>query len=403
MSLLIGIDHELRRLIDMKQTKKLYDLDAYTTEFDAMVLSCEEVQMEEQIMYHVILDQTLFFPEEGGQSPDQGTIKQIPVMDVQIKDDVITHTLALPLEVGMEVHGCIDWKHRFSNMQQHSGEHIFSGLVNKKFGFDNVGFHLSDQIVTMDFNGVLTTEEATDIEYAANEVIISNLPVEVTFPSKEELSALEYRSKIEIDGQVRIVTVAGVDVCACCAPHVRRTGEIGMLKILNMQNYKGGVRISILCGFRALEEYRKKTKIISELTSSLSANQDSLIEAVNKLKDVNQSLKVEVSVAKQECMEAKLKGIPKDQANVYLFENNLDAQVMRNAVNQLVMEHSGFCGIFAGDDEEGYRYIIGSSSEDARTIATKLREELGAKGGGSAAMVQGSVVEKKETILTLIS
>lgn len=387
----------------MNQTKKLYDSDAYAIEFDATVLSCEEVQTEEQMMYQVILDQTLFFPEEGGQSPDKGTIKQISVIDVQIKNDVITHTLEAPLEVGVEVHGCIDWKHRFNNMQQHSGEHIFSGLVNKKFGYDNVGFHLSDQVVTMDFNGVLTAEEVADIEYAANEVIISNLPVQVTFPSKEELSDLNYRSKIEIDGQVRIVTIEGVDVCACCAPHVRRTGEIGMLKILNMQNYKGGVRISILCGFRALEEYRKKTEILSELTTFLSANQDSLIEAVDKLKNVNQTLKVEVSVAKRECMDAKLKGIPKDQVNVFLFENNMDAQVMRNAVNQLVTEHVGICGIFAGDDEEGYRYIIGSSTEDARTIATILREKLGAKGGGSAAMVQGSVVAKKEMILELIN
>lgn len=387
----------------MNQTKKLYDSDAYAIEFDATVLSCEEVKTEEQVMYQVILDQTLFFPEEGGQSPDKGTINQIPVIDVQIKNDVITHTLETPLEVGAEVHGCIDWKHRFNNMQQHSGEHIFSGLVNKKFGYDNVGFHLSDQIVTMDFNGVLTSEEAAEIEYAVNEVIISNIPVQVTFPSKEELSDMNYRSKIEIDGQVRIVTIEGVDVCACCAPHVRRTGEIGLLKILNMQNYKGGVRISILCGFRALEEYRKKTEILSELTSTLSANQDLLIEAVDKLKNVNQSLKVEVSVAKRECMDAKLKGIPKDQENVYLFENNLDAQVMRNAVNQLVTEHSGICGIFAGDDEEGYRYIIGSSTEDARTIATILREKLGAKGGGSAAMVQGSVVANKESILALIN
>lgn len=387
----------------MNQTKKLYDLDAYAIEFDATVLYCEEVQTEDQIMYHVILDQTLFFPEEGGQSPDKGTINQIAVMDVQIKDDVITHTLEAPLEVGVGVHGCIDWKHRFNNMQQHSGEHIFSGLVNKKFGYDNVGFHLSDQIVTMDFNGVLTAEDAADIEYAVNEVIINNLPVQVTFPSKEELSDMNYRSKIEIDGQVRIVTIEGVDVCACCAPHVRSTGEIGMLKILNMQNYKGGVRISIICGFRALEEYCKKTEILSEFTSSLSANQDSLIEAVDKLKNVNQSLKVEVSVAKQECMEAKLRGIPKDQVNVYLFENNLDAQVMRNAVNQLVTEHAGICGIFSGDEEEGYRYIIGSSTEDARTIASILREKLGAKGGGSAAMVQGSVVAKKEMILALIN
>ncbi|WP_455717044.1 alanyl-tRNA editing protein [Anaerosporobacter sp.] len=386
----------------MKQTIKLYDLDAYATEFSATVLSCEEAQVEGQNVYQVILDQTLFFPEEGGQSPDKGTINNIQVLDVQIQGEVITHTLEEPLEVGAVVQAVIDWKHRFSNMQQHSGEHIFSGLVNKKFGYDNVGFHLSDQVVTMDFNGVITAKEAADIEYAANEVIIRNLPVQVTFPSKEELSDLNYRSKIEIDGQVRIVTIEDVDVCACCAPHVKKTGEIGMLKILNIQNYKGGVRISILCGFRALEEYRRKTVVLSELMSSLSANQDSLVEAVTKLKNMNQSLKAELADTKKEYMEAKLREIPKDQENVYLFESNLDPQVMRTSVNQLVSEHSGICGIFTGDDEEGYRYIIGSSTQDTRTVATILKDKLGAKGGGSTAMVQGSVVAKRETIEALL-
>ena len=384
--------------VRMSQTKKLYDLDAYQVEFNARVLSCEEEECNQRTVYQVILDQTLFFPEEGGQSPDQGTIQQIPVLDVQIQGDIITHTLENPVTVGQEVTGIIDWKHRFSNMQQHSGEHIFSGLVHQKFGYDNVGFHLSNQIVTMDFNGVLSMEEAAEIESAANEVITRNLEVYVSFPSKEELSQLDYRSKIEIEGQVRIVTIPEVDVCACCAPHVRRTGEIGMLKIMSLQNYKGGVRISILCGFRALEEYRKRNAILSELTSNLSTSQDSLIEAVNKIKSQNQTLKAEIIAAKQEYMDAKLEGISKEQPNVYLFERDLDPQVMRNVVNRLVTEHSGICGIFAGNDEEGYRYIIGSSQEDARIVATMLREKFGAKGGGSSAMVQGSVVATKEMI-----
>lgn len=383
----------------MNQTKKLYDIDAYQMEFDATVLMCEQVELDQRTVYQVILDQTLFFPEEGGQSPDKGTLQEIQVIDVQIKGGVITHTLEEPVEVGTAVHGVVDWNHRFSNMQQHTGEHIFSGLVHQRFGYDNVGFHLSDQIVTMDFNGVLSMEEATEIESAANEVIVKNLAVQVTFPSQEELSVLDYRSKIEIDGQVRIVTIPNVDVCACCAPHVRRTGEIGMLKMMSLQNYKGGVRISILCGFRALEEYRKKSAILSELTSSLSTNQEALVEVVSKLKNANQSLKAEVIAAKQECMDAKLESISKSEVNVYLFEADLDAQVMRNTVNRLVAEHSGNCGIFTGDDEQGYRYIIGSREGDARTVATMLRETFGAKGGGSAAMVQGSVVATKEMIL----
>ena len=197
---------------------------------------------------------------------------------------MITHSLKEPLAVGETVHGIIDWTHRFNNMQQHSGEHIFSGIVHSRFGYDNVGFHLSDNIVTMDFNGVLTTDEVREVETAVNEVIVKNLPVEITYPSKEELKTLDYRSKIEIEGQVRIVTIPGVDVCACCAPHVKKTGEIGMLNVQSLSNYKGGVRISILSGFRALEEERKKSQVISSISGTLSANQELLPELVEKLK-----------------------------------------------------------------------------------------------------------------------
>lgn len=387
----------------MKQTEKLYDLDGYRTEFEGTVLSCEKIVDKEKSVYQVILDKTLFFPEEGGQSPDKGTIQGKTVIDVQIKEEVITHTLLEPVQVGEVVHGVIDWKHRFSNMQQHSGEHIFSGLVNRKFGYDNVGFHLSDQIVTMDFNGVLSAEEAAEIEYAANEVITKNLPIQVSFPTKEELQQLEYRSKIEIEGQVRIVTIPETDVCACCAPHVKRTGEIGLLKIISLQNHRGGVRISILCGFRALEDYRKRTAVIAQLSASLSANLETLPEAVEKIKALNQSLKTELVDSKRAYMDTKIEAIPKDQENVYLFEKSLDAQDMRGVVNQLVSNHVGVCGVFVGDDTEGYRFIMGSSTMDVRTVMSRLKETLDIKGGGSAAMVQGSVVAKKETLMELLN
>ena len=386
----------------MEMTKKLYDMNAYATEFDAKVLACEKVDGKQQTAYQVVLDQTLFFPEEGGQSPDKGVIQEIEVLDVQTKQGIITHTLTAPLEVGATVHGVIDWNHRFNNMQQHSGEHIFSGLVHAKYGYDNVGFHLSNQIVTMDFNGVLSAKEVKEIELEANRAIVKNLSIEVSFPSKEELADLDYRSKIEIDGQVRIVTIPGVDVCACCAPHVSRTGEIGMLKIQSLQSYKGGVRISILCGFRALEDYCNRVAINQELSALLSTNQGELPEAVNKLKNQNQSLKAQLAAAKQECMEEKLKAIPADQENVILFEKNLDAQVMRSTVNQLVEQHAGVCGIFAGDDVEGYHFILGSSGQDVRQIMNGLKENLQAKGGGSAAMVQGSVTAKREEIIKML-
>ena len=389
--------------MEIAKTVRLYDQDAYATKFEAEVLACEEVEKKEKKVYQVWLDQTLFFPEEGGQSPDMGTIDGIKVLDVQIKDEVITHTLAAPLAVGTMVKGVVDWKHRFYNMQQHSGEHIFSGIVHNRFGYDNVGFHLSDSIVTMDFNGVITAEDIEKIETEVNQAIIENIPVEVSYPTKEELKVLEYRSKIEIEGQVRIVTIPGYDVCACCAPHVRRTGEIGMLKVMNVQSYKGGVRISILCGFRALEAFRQKADIITELMAQFSTNQEALVENVTKLKNTNQTMKNQLASAKQELMEYKVAAIPEDSENAILFESDLDTPVVRNVVNGLVEKFAGISAVFVGDDENGYQFIVGSKNKDCRAIAAALREKLSARGGGSDKMIQGSVAASQLQIEELLA
>lgn len=385
-----------------KETVRLFDKDAYATEFEATVIACEEIEQNNQKMYQVVLDQTLFFPEEGGQSPDQGTIDGVKVLDVQITKGIICHTLEAPMVVGTKIMGRVEWQHRFYNMQQHSGEHIFSGIVNRRLGYDNVGFHLSDSVVTMDFNGVIEAEEIEDIEDEVNMVIAKNIPIEVSYPTKEELEKLQYRSKIEIDGQVRIVTIPGYDVCACCAPHVKRTGEIGMLKVMNAQNYKGGMRISILCGFRALEAFRQKSAIVTELMNIFTTNQDALVENIEKLKSTSQSLKAQLAEAKQEVMEYKVANLPTDIDNAILFESNLDTPVMRNVVNQLVEKYDGISAIFVGNDTDGYNFIIGSQKTDCRIVATALKNKLEARGGGSAVMVQGSLKAQRKAIEFLL-
>lgn len=394
--------------MEMKKTIKLYDYDAYATEFEAVVLACEEVRVvnkskEEKFLYEVILDQTLFFPEEGGQTPDKGVLDGIEVVDVQItKEHAIKHFVEVPMEVGVKVKGSINWQHRFFNMQQHSGEHLFSGLAHRKYGLRNVGFHLSNQIVTMDFDKPLSEEQLKEMEWAINEAIVANVEIKTGYPEKEELVELEYRSKIEIDGEVRIVEIPGYDICACCAPHVHRTGEIGMFKIQNAQNYKGGIRISFLCGFRALEEYRKKAVIISEVSGMLATNQDNVVEYVSKLKTQVKSLKTQLSNAKQTLMESKIAEIPAEQKNVLLFEKDIDTPVMRSVVNKLVEQHNGICGVFVGTDEEGYSFIIGSKTMDCREIAVKLREAFNARGGGNAPMIQGSLKASEECIRTIL-
>ena len=218
------------------------------------------------------------------------------------------------------------------------------------------------------------------MEHEVNVAISKNIPIEVTYPSRDELAQLEYRSKIEIEGQVRIVTVPGYDVCACCAPHVKRTGEIGMLKVMNYQNYKGGVRISILCGFRALEAFRQKCDIISELMGIFTTNQEAIVDNVTKLKDY------------------KVAELPADTDNAVLFEDGIDTNTARNCVNGLVEKYSGFSAFFTGNDEAGYSFIIGSKNADCNTVAAALRNKLGARGGGKPVMVQGSVKAAKSEI-----
>ena len=388
-------------------TKKLYDIDAYETEFEAKVLSCEKIEAgnscdDAKEIYGVVLDQTLFFPEEGGQTPDKGSIDGIEVLDVQIKGDVITHYLAEPIEADRMVKGKIDWQHRFFNMQQHSGEHLFSGLAHRKYGLKNVGFHLSNQIVTMDFDQALSDEQLKEMEWEINEVIVANVEIKTGYPSKEELAKMDYRSKIEIDGPVRIVEILGYDVCACCAPHVHRTGEIGVFKIQSVQNYKGGMRISFLCGFRALEEYRRKSEIVSELSGILTTNQENLVDHVTKLREQVHNLKVQLSNEKQLRMEQRLAEIPGEQRDVILFEQGLETNVVRSVVNSLMEKHDGVCGLFVGDDIEGYQFIIGSKTVDCRELATKLRESFDARGGGKAQMIQGSLIAKEREIQSFL-
>ena len=224
--------------------KKLFYEDIYKIDFEATVTGC--TYNETSKLFEVELDQTAFFPEEGGQVADKGFLNGQPVCDVQIRNEIIFHCLKSPLAIGEKVTGQVDWAQRFDFMQQHSGEHIISGLVHRHYGYDNVGFHLGLQEVTLDFNGVLDLAQLREIEAEANDAVWRNLPIVITYPSSEELEKLEYRSKLALTENVRIVTIPGIDTCACCAPHVGYTGQIGLIKITNVQNHRGGVRVNIL-------------------------------------------------------------------------------------------------------------------------------------------------------------
>ncbi|MGX8680483.1 MAG: alanyl-tRNA editing protein, partial [bacterium] len=276
-------------------TRKLYDLKPYDTHFQARVQSCTIVNQQTLL----ILDQTLFFPEEGGQCADQGTINGIDVTAVMIADEIITHTLKgiHHFAIGEQVEGIIDWPMRFSNMQNHSAEHIFSGIVHQRYGYDNVGFHLGLEEVTVDFNGVIPERDLLDIEQAVNEAIYQNVPITAAYYTHEEAAKLSYRSKKDIPGAIRLVEIAGYDLCACCAPHVRQSGEIGLFKILRCDNYKQGVRCSILAGRRALQYLQVDFCHLTSLYQLLSANQTSIVTHVNRIYQENGMLKKQLREA----------------------------------------------------------------------------------------------------------
>lgn len=368
-------------------TEKLFYHDSHRQMFTAKVIACESYGDQ----YKVVLDRTVFFPEGGGQYADTGFLNDVKVVDVHEKEGVIYHTTEAPLEVGRKVSGNINWEERFEKMQQHTGEHIVSGLVNARFGYDNVGFHLGSDYCTMDFNGAITKEELKEIEFEANRAVWANIDVEVTYPSKDVLKDMEYRSKIEIEGQVRIVTVPGYDVCACCAPHVKKTGEIGIIKLVNMMNYKGGERITMLCGARALRDYDKKNENVKDISSLLCAKELEVAEAVKHLKKEQESLKGKNVSLQQKLLGFRAREINVEEEVTAVFDSELSGNAPREFMNLVLDRGAKVCAVFAGTDEVGYRYVIGSRSEDVRPISKKLNEAFAGKGGGKPEMVQGTL------------
>lgn len=375
-------------------TEKLYDIDSYIQEFDAIVKVCEPSKEG----YKVVLDRTTFFPEGGGQYADTGVLGDVNVLDVQEKENVIWHFTDAPLPVGASVHGRIDWEKRFESMQQHTGEHIVSGIVHERFGYNNVGFHLGADYCTMDFNGPITREELKEIEQEANRAVYQNLDIEVLYPTKDVLEGMEYRSKIEIEGQVRIVRIPGIDTCACCAPHVKKTGAVGNIKLVNMANYKGGERITMLCGFRALWDYDKKDENTKEISALLCAKEERIAEAVKHLKEEQVSLKGKVAELQHQLLAYRAKEIDVSEKVVKVFDGSLTGNGPRELMNQLLDRGASVAAVFVGTDAEGYRYVIGSHTEDVRALCRELNASFDGRGGGKPEMVQGSLKGTAEEI-----
>ena len=373
------------------KTIALYDNDAYAKDFVGKVISCDEITKGDSKLYKVVLNQTLFFPEQGGQSSDKGTLDNKLVIDVQIEEGIIYHYCKGGFLIGEEVQGVIDWEHRFNNMQQHTGEHLFTGLAHNTYGAENVGFHLSDNTVTLDLNIELDDEQIEYIEKKANEIIARDVAVKAYYPNQELLGAISYRSKKEINGPVRLVEIEGIDLCACCAPHVKSTGCIGLLKVVSYGKYKGGTRVYILCGMRALQDYNRRMNILAKSYQLLNCMEEELPDKIEGLIEDNKQLKYRINDISGEVLRHEIEKVSTESPNAIIFMEELDAKTMRDGVNSLMESHDGLCALFSGNDDIGYNFIIGSKTIDCATMAKHLRESLNAKGGGSSQMIQGNI------------
>lgn len=373
--------------------EKLYQQDPFLTRFTAEVVSCAA----DKGGWSVVLDRTAFYPEGGGQPWDTGTLNGIPVTQVQEQDGAVVHTCAARLEPGTQVEGAVDWARRFDLMQQHSGEHIVSGLIHSTYGYDNVGFHLGSDLVTIDFNGPLEEEDLRDIELRANQYIWEDRPVSVTYPTTKELAALDYRSKKAISGQVRIVSFPGADTCACCGTHVSSSGQVGLVKLLSCQKFRSGVRIELVCGKRALDHLSRVWEQNHQISNLLSAKAGETAGAVARLLEENQTLKGRLA-ALEDTRFAALAEQYRDAGDLLLFEEGLSPDSLRRLAAAVLETCGGRCACFSGQDGSGYRYAIGQAGGDLRELTHTLNQALSGRGGGKPNFVQGSVQAEQSAI-----
>lgn len=374
-------------------TEKLYYSDGHLSRFTARVTSCEK----EDGAWAVKLDRSAFFPGGGGQGADEGVLSDMKLLGLREEGEDIVHLTPAPLEPGALVEGRIDWPLRFSRMQGHSGEHILSGTVHRLFGYDNVGFHMGEEAITIDFSGELSREDLSRAELEANRAIWRDVPVRTLLPTPGELAAMDYRSKKELTGQVRIVEIEGVDLCACCAPHVSHSGEVGLLKIIDSMRHRGGTRLTLLCGEAALLDYEALHENNAAVSAALSAKRLETGGAIARVMAEQEERRAELTKLKRELLQLKAAALRPTEGSICIFESDIDMITLRELVNAGSELAGKVCAGFAGTDGD-YKYIIGSRTVPLRARAKEINAAIDGRGGGSDAMIQGTSRARREDI-----
>ena len=375
------------------ETEKLYYTDPFLTTFTAKVLSCEAGKGG----YLVTLDRTAFYPEGGGQPADHGTLNGIAVTDVHEKDGVVIHTVEKAVEIGENVTGSIDWARRFDHMQQHSGEHILSGILCHNYHCDNVGFHLGADTVTIDYNTDISWEEALAAEYQANQVIWADAPAEITYPSPAELEHLDYRSKKALTGKVRIVTFPEADCCACCGTHVLRAGQVGIIKVLSCQKFRSGVRMEILCGERAWRYLSGTYDQAHAVGQHLSVKPLEAAAAVERLTEELTAAKARMAELEGEVFSHKAHEYC-GKGDVVLVEPSLRPDGVRRLADAVARECGGLAAVFAGEDGRYNYALVRADGADIAPLVKSMNAALTGRGGGRSGFAQGSVQTDADTI-----
>ncbi len=375
------------------QTRKLYYEDCLLREFSATVLSCRETDKG----YLVTLDATAFYPEGGGQACDTGTLGEAKVLAVQEDGETVLHLCDKPLAAGVRVTGNINWERRFDLMQQHTGEHIVSGIIHKLFGGHNVGFHMGADVVTMDFDVIIPAEALADIEQQANQAIFENIPVKCWYPTQEELPTVFYRTKRELPWPVRIVQIPGYDSCACCGVHTAYTGQLGLIKLLSCVKFHEGVRMEMVCGGRALAYFDnifRQNKLVSQAFSA------KLMETGVAAQRMNDQLASEKYRATQ--LEKQLYGLLAERyvncGDVLYFADNFSPAATRELAEQIAKQCGGTAAVFSGSDREGYTVCLVNKTADIAQLGKNLNQALNGRGGGKPGFFQGSVKATRSQI-----
>ncbi|MCR4589619.1 MAG: alanyl-tRNA editing protein [Lachnospiraceae bacterium] len=376
------------------QFSESYYKDPYLFEYDTEVKSCKAVKHG----FAVSLCDTVFYPEGGGQPADRGIFRlengeEIRVLDVQRnEEDEVLHYTDTPIPERTPVHEVVDRDFRFSLMQNHTGEHIVSGLIHRAFGYENVGFHMSD-VITIDISGELSREQAAEIEKKANRIIWENIPVDIIFPEDSELDSLDYRSKKELNGKVRLIDIEKADLCACCGLHVKRTGEIGLIKILSLIRYKGGVRIEMVCGDKALRNYEDSHDTVTDLKNKLSVKPHELTDAVDRLMAESAEKSMRIANLNNRYFEMRIRELEAENGMILTVENDLDTIELRKFCDAL--NKSGKAGVSVvlksiENEKEAFQYVIAGTDHDMKSLSKSLNEALNGRGGGSKEMIQGT-------------